>query len=129
MFYQSYKREFPYFGTLRAHVIMSMPPVYPFMTAKMKFCVPANPHKHWVFRLGMFFYSVAVSTKEQAQEGFSIRAQEQKLKDYARIKDWSIFNIYMDEGFAFSSQTLSFLHSRLVFQLRQQEWVGLPCHD
>ena len=41
---------------------------------------------------------VRVSTEEQAQEGFSIRAQEQKLKDYARIKDWSIFNIYIDEG-------------------------------
>ena len=39
-----------------------------------------------------------VSTEEQAQEGYSIRAQEQKLKDYARIKDWSIFKIYADEG-------------------------------
>ena len=41
---------------------------------------------------------VRVSTEEQAQEGYSIRAQEQKLKDYARIKDWSIFKIYRDEG-------------------------------
>ena len=41
---------------------------------------------------------VRVSTEEQAQEGFSIRAQEQKLKDYVRIKDWSIFKIYADEG-------------------------------
>jgi len=41
---------------------------------------------------------VRVSTEEQAQEGYSIRAQEQKLKDYARIKDWSIYNIYVDEG-------------------------------
>jgi len=41
---------------------------------------------------------VRVSTEEQAQEGFSVRAQEQKLKDYARIKEWSIYNIYIDEG-------------------------------
>jgi site-specific DNA recombinase len=41
---------------------------------------------------------VRVSTEEQVQEGYSIRAQEQKLKDYARIKEWSIFNIYADEG-------------------------------
>lgn len=41
---------------------------------------------------------VRVSTEEQAQEGFSIRAQEQKLKDYVRIKDWSIYKIYADEG-------------------------------
>jgi len=39
-----------------------------------------------------------VSTEEQAQEGFSIRAQEQKLKEYAKIKEWSIYNIYLDEG-------------------------------
>ena len=30
---------------------------------------------------------VRVSTEEQAKEGFSIRAQEQKLKDYASVKD------------------------------------------
>jgi len=41
---------------------------------------------------------VRVSTEEQAQEGFSVRAQEQKLKEFAKIKDWSIYNIYMDEG-------------------------------
>jgi len=41
---------------------------------------------------------VRVSTEEQAQEGFSIRAQEQKLKDFVGIKDWSVYKIYMDEG-------------------------------
>ena len=39
---------------------------------------------------------IRVSTEEQAQEGYSVRAQEQKLKDYARIKDWSIYKIYME---------------------------------
>ena len=41
---------------------------------------------------------VRVSTEEQAQEGYSIRAQEDKLKSFAQIKDWSIYKIYMDEG-------------------------------
>jgi len=41
---------------------------------------------------------VRVSTEEQAKEGYSIRAQEQKLKDYARIKDWQIHDVYIDEG-------------------------------
>lgn len=41
---------------------------------------------------------VRVSTEEQAQEGFSIRGQEQKLKDYARVKDWQIYKLYADEG-------------------------------
>ncbi|MCL2670495.1 MAG: recombinase family protein [Clostridiales bacterium] len=41
---------------------------------------------------------VRVSTEEQAQEGYSIRGQEDKLKCYAQIKDWSIYKIYIDEG-------------------------------
>lgn len=41
---------------------------------------------------------VRVSTEEQAQEGFYIRAQKQKLKEYANVKDWSIYNVYLDEG-------------------------------
>lgn len=41
---------------------------------------------------------VRVSTEEQAQEGYSIRAQEQKLTDYARIREWGVYNVYADEG-------------------------------
>ena len=41
---------------------------------------------------------VRVSTEEQAQEGFSIRAQIEKLKAYALLKEWEIYNIYSDEG-------------------------------
>ncbi|MCL2500463.1 MAG: recombinase family protein [Defluviitaleaceae bacterium] len=41
---------------------------------------------------------VRVSTDEQAQEGFSIRAQVEKLKSYALLKEWDIFDIYSDEG-------------------------------
>jgi len=41
---------------------------------------------------------VRVSTEEQAQEGFSIRGQIEKLKTYALLKDWDIYNIYSDEG-------------------------------
>ncbi|MCL2095727.1 MAG: recombinase family protein [Oscillospiraceae bacterium] len=41
---------------------------------------------------------VRVSTEEQAQEGYSIRAQQEKLADYARLKDWSVYKVYCDEG-------------------------------
>ena len=41
---------------------------------------------------------VRVSTEEQAQEGFSIRGQTEKLKSYALLKEWDIFDIYSDEG-------------------------------
>ena len=39
---------------------------------------------------------VRVSTEEQAQEGFSIRAQTEKLKSYALLKDWEIYDIYSE---------------------------------
>ena len=39
-----------------------------------------------------------MSTDEQAKEGFSIRAQQEKLRDYVRIKDWELYDLYIDEG-------------------------------
>jgi len=41
---------------------------------------------------------VRVSTEEQVQEGYSIRGQSEKLKSYALLKDWEIYDIYSDEG-------------------------------
>ncbi len=41
---------------------------------------------------------VRVSTEEQAREGFSIRAQQEKLAAYAKLKDWEVYKIYSDEG-------------------------------
>ncbi|MCL2200289.1 MAG: recombinase family protein, partial [Defluviitaleaceae bacterium] len=41
---------------------------------------------------------VRVSTEEQAREGYSIRAQEEKLRAYALLKGWHIHDIYIDEG-------------------------------
>ena len=48
-----------------------------------------------VIRTGIY---VRVSTEEQAKEGYSIRAQQEKLRDYVRIKDWELYDIYVDEG-------------------------------
>jgi len=41
---------------------------------------------------------VRVSTEEQVREGYSIRAQEEKLRAYAKVKDWHIYGVYADEG-------------------------------
>ena len=41
---------------------------------------------------------VRVSTEEQATEGYSIRGQTEKLKSYALLKEWDIFDVYADEG-------------------------------
>lgn len=39
-----------------------------------------------------------VSTEEQATEGFSIHAQKDKLTKYAELHDWTIDDLYVDDG-------------------------------
>lgn len=41
---------------------------------------------------------IRVSTEEQAKFGYSIKAQKEKLLNYALIKEWKIYDIYIDEG-------------------------------
>ena len=41
---------------------------------------------------------VRVSTDEQAKEGYSIRAQIDKLKNYILLKEWEFYKVYADEG-------------------------------
>jgi len=57
---------------------------------------------------------VRVSTEEQVKEGYSIRGQEQKLKDYARIKDWQIYDVYIDEGISGKNITARPAINRLI---------------
>ncbi|MGM0215425.1 recombinase family protein [Enterococcus sp. AZ109] len=46
---------------------------------------------------------VRVSTLEQAEEGYSIEEQIDKLSKYCEIKNWSISNIYRDGGYSGSN--------------------------
>ena len=39
---------------------------------------------------------VRVSTEEQVKEGYSIRAQEEKLRAYVTIKEWLLYDIYSE---------------------------------
>lgn len=41
---------------------------------------------------------VRVSTLEQAREGYSIGAQTEKLKAYAKAKDYDVYDVYTDAG-------------------------------
>ena len=41
---------------------------------------------------------VRVSTEEQALNGYSIRAQIEKLKMYCKLKEWKIYDVYKDDG-------------------------------
>ena len=48
---------------------------------------------------------VRVSTTNQAEEGYSIDEQKDKLKSYCDIKDWNVYNVYTDGGFSGSNTT------------------------
>ena len=39
-----------------------------------------------------------VSSKRQAEEGYSLDAQERNLKDYCRMMEWNVIEVYKDEG-------------------------------
>ena len=41
-----------------------------------------------------------VSTLEQAEQGYSLIAQQEKLEVYAKGMGYSIFNVYVDDGFS-----------------------------
>jgi DNA invertase Pin-like site-specific DNA recombinase len=43
---------------------------------------------------------VRVSTKDQATEGVSLEAQEERIKAYCVVKDWELMGIFKDEGFS-----------------------------
>ena len=41
---------------------------------------------------------IRVSTLEQAEDGYSLAAQERTLRDYCKIKGYEVYDIYADEG-------------------------------
>ena len=46
---------------------------------------------------------IRVSTLEQAQEGYSIGEQKERLVAYCKAKDWIIVDIYVDGGYTGSN--------------------------
>lgn len=43
---------------------------------------------------------IRVSTEEQAKEGFSIRAQRLMLIEYCKVNDYTVSDIYVDDGYS-----------------------------
>jgi site-specific DNA recombinase len=41
-----------------------------------------------------------VSTEEQAKEGFSLKAQEEHLRSYAKSRGYEVYDVYSDEGYS-----------------------------
>lgn len=46
---------------------------------------------------------IRVSTAEQAEEGYSIGAQKERLTSYCKARDWLIYDYYVDGGFSGSN--------------------------
>lgn len=56
---------------------------------------------------------VRVSTQEQSLHGYSIDEQTEKLKTFCQVKDWTIYNIYIDPGFTGSNTDRPALQSMI----------------
>lgn len=50
-----------------------------------------------VLRVGLY---VRVSTTEQAEEGYSVGEQTDRLKKYCEAMGWSVYKIYVDPGYS-----------------------------
>ena len=45
------------------------------------------------------FIYIRVSTREQAEEGYSIGEQEERLTKYCEAMEWQLIKVYIDPGF------------------------------
>jgi site-specific DNA recombinase len=43
---------------------------------------------------------IRVSTEDQAKEGYSLEAQEERLSFFSKSQDWNIYKIYEDKGYS-----------------------------
>lgn len=71
-----------------------------------------------------FAIYVRVSTLEQAEEGYSIDEQIDKLRKYCEVKNWDIFKIYKDGGFSGSTTDRPGLSS-LITDSKRKKFQGV----
>ena len=64
------------------------------MSSKEMLQNAANQYKKRVF------VYVRVSTTEQAEEGYSLGEQEERLKKYCEAMDWQLAKVYVDPGYS-----------------------------
>ncbi len=57
---------------------------------------------------------VRVSTREQAEEGYSVGAQLEKMKLFCESKDWTIVDEYVDGGFSGSNLNRPAMHKLIM---------------
>lgn len=64
---------------------------------------------------------VRVSTDEQAQLGYSIEAQKEKLSAFCKSQEWDIFDLYVDDGYRATSLNRPQIQ-RLIEEAAQQKF-------
>ncbi|MEB9907522.1 recombinase family protein [Bacillus anthracis] len=67
---------------------------------------------------------VRVSTEEQANEGFSLRAQEDCLREYAKNKGYEVYDVYIDDGYSGKNYNRPEIQ-RLFKDLYQDKFTGI----
>ena len=45
-----------------------------------------------------------VSTEEQAKEGYSLAAQDERLRSHAKSQGWAVYKLYIDDGYSAASR-------------------------
>ncbi len=55
-----------------------------------------------------------VSTEDQAKEGYSLSAQEERLRAYAKSQGWIIHKLYVDDGYSAGSKNRPALKRLLI---------------
>ncbi len=55
-----------------------------------------------------------VSTEEQAREGYSLPAQEERLRAHARSQGWAVYKLYVDDGYSAASRNRPALKNLLT---------------
>ena len=45
-----------------------------------------------------------VSTEEQAREGYSLAAQDERLRSHAKSQGWAVYKLYCDDGYSAASR-------------------------
>ena len=64
---------------------------------------------------------IRVSTDEQAKEGVSLENQEQKIRDYCKLKDFEILEIVQDAGI--SAKNLRRPGAQKVLEMAQEKMI------
>jgi len=68
-----------------------------------------------------------VSTEEQAKEGYSLPAQEERLRSHAKNHGWVVYKVYVDDGYSANTKNRPAL-KRLIFDGSLKRFDVVPAY-